>query len=86
MQLEPRPVTIYEFRVTKIELPVVHFRVVCSTGTYIRSLSHDFGKALGVGGYMSSLCRTRIGTFTLDQAQTMDEFEAEINRLKQSEG
>ncbi len=86
VQLEPRPVTIYEFRVTKIELPVVHFRVVCSTGTYIRSLSHDFGKALGVGGYMSSLCRTRIGTFTLDQAQTMDEFEAEINRLKQSEG
>ncbi|MFZ2785696.1 MAG: tRNA pseudouridine(55) synthase TruB [Sediminibacterium sp.] len=86
VQLEPRPVTIYEFRVTEIELPVVHFRVVCSTGTYIRSLSHDFGKALGVGGYMSSLCRTRIGAFTLDQAQTMDEFEAEINRLKQSEG
>ncbi|HJV18451.1 MAG TPA: tRNA pseudouridine(55) synthase TruB [Sediminibacterium sp.] len=86
VQLEPRPVTIYEFSITKIDLPVVHFKVVCSTGTYIRSLSHDFGKALGVGGYMSSLCRTRIGVFTLDQAQTMDEFEAEINRLKQSEG
>ncbi len=86
VQLEPRPVTIYEFTITKIELPVVHFKVVCSTGTYIRSLSHDFGKALGVGGYMSSLCRTRIGEFHLEQAQTMEEFEAEIDRLKQSEG
>jgi tRNA pseudouridine55 synthase len=86
VQLEPRPVTIYEFTITRIELPVVHFKVVCSTGTYIRSLSHDFGKALGVGGYMSSLCRTRIGEFHLEQAQTMEEFEAEIERLKQSEG
>jgi len=86
VQLEPRPVTIYEFTITKIELPVVHFKVVCSTGTYIRSLSHDFGKALGVGGYMSSLCRTRIGEFHLEQAQTMAEFEAEIEQLKQSEG
>ncbi|MDD2793282.1 MAG: tRNA pseudouridine(55) synthase TruB [Sediminibacterium sp.] len=86
VQLEPRPVTIYEFTITHIELPVVHFKVVCSTGTYIRSLSHDFGKALGVGGYMSSLCRTRIGEFQLEQAQTMEEFDAEINRLKQSEG
>lgn len=86
VQLEPRPITIYEFTITRIELPVVHFKVVCSTGTYIRSLSHDFGKALGVGGYMSSLCRTRIGEFHLEQAQTMEEFEAEIERLKQSEG
>jgi tRNA pseudouridine55 synthase len=81
VRLEPRPVTIYAFTIEKIELPVVHFRVVCSTGTYIRSLAHDFGKALGVGGYMSSLRRTRIGIFSVDDALPMDVFELEIKRL-----
>ncbi len=76
--LDPRPVTIYSFVIEKIELPVVHFRVVCSTGTYIRSLANDFGAALKVGGYMSSLCRTRIGIFQLADAKQLDELEAEI--------
>jgi tRNA pseudouridine55 synthase len=49
VKLEPRAVTIYEFQITDITLPAVHFRVVCSTGTYIRSLAHDFGQALGCG-------------------------------------
>jgi tRNA pseudouridine55 synthase len=84
--LEPRPVTIYAFSIQKIELPVVHFKVVCSTGTYIRSLANDFGKALGVGGFMSSLCRTRIGEFRVEDALSMEQFEAEIQQLKQSEG
>jgi tRNA pseudouridine55 synthase len=82
VELEPRPVTIYQFNITAIELPVVHFKVVCSTGTYIRSLAHDYGKALGVGGYMSSLCRTRIGEFTVGQAKEMAEFTKEIEELK----
>lgn len=86
VKLEPRPVTIYSFDIEKIELPVVHFRVVCSTGTYIRSLANDFGAALGVGGYMSSLRRTRIGTFHVADAKTMDGFEAEIKHLLASEG
>lgn len=86
VKLEPRPVTIYSFDIEKIALPVVHFRVVCSTGTYIRSLANDFGAALGVGGYMSSLRRTRIGTFHVDDAQTMDGFETEIKQLLASEG
>jgi tRNA pseudouridine55 synthase len=60
--LEPRQVTISEFTITQIELPVVHFKVICSTGTYIRSLANDYGEKLGCGGYLSSLCRTRIGT------------------------
>jgi len=81
VKLEPRPVTIYSFSIDKIELPVVHFRVVCSTGTYIRSLANDFGKALGVGGYMSSLRRTRIGLFHVDEAKQMAGFEAEIRQL-----
>jgi tRNA pseudouridine55 synthase len=83
--LEPRPVTIYSFDIEKIELPIVHFRVVCSTGTYIRSLANDFGKALGVGGYMSSLRRTRIGHFNIDQALSMSAFEEQIESLKSLE-
>jgi tRNA pseudouridine55 synthase len=82
VKLEPRPVTIYEFNIEKIELPIVHFKVICSTGTYIRSLANDFGKALGVGAYMSSLCRTRIGDFSLNESQSMEQFEQEINALK----
>lgn len=84
--IEPRPVTIHAFDIDKIELPIVYFRVVCSTGTYIRSLANDFGKALGVGGYMSSLRRTRIGHFNVDQALSMDVFENTINQLKSLEG
>lgn len=82
VELEPRPITIYSFDITRIELPVVWFKVVCSTGTYIRSLAHDYGKALGVGGYLSALCRTRIGTFTLDQAQSIEAVGNDIQALK----
>lgn len=84
--LEPRPVTVYAFTIEKIELPVVHFRVVCSTGTYIRSLANDFGAALGVGGYMSSLRRTRIGSFHVEDAKALELFETEIKQMLSSEG
>ncbi|TKK69030.1 tRNA pseudouridine(55) synthase TruB [Ilyomonas limi] len=83
--LEPRPVTIKEFVITKIDLPKVYFKVVCSTGTYIRSLANDFGKALGVGAYLSSLCRTRIGNFLLGDAWSMNAFEEEIRSLIEKE-
>jgi len=82
VKLEPRPVTIHSFVIEKIELPVVYFRVVCSTGTYIRSLANDFGAALGVGGYMSSLRRTRIGTFEVTDADDLVSFEKTIDALK----
>jgi tRNA pseudouridine55 synthase len=85
VQLEPRPVTIHSFAIEKIELPVVYFRVVCSTGTYIRSLARDFGKELGVGGYMSSLRRTRIGIFRVEDALQMETFETEIKQITSSE-
>ncbi|SFW57116.1 tRNA pseudouridine(55) synthase TruB [Chitinophaga sancti] len=74
VKVEPRKIFIKTFEITSIALPVVHFRVECSTGTYIRSLANDFGAALGVGGYMSSLCRTRIGEFKLEDAYTMEDF------------
>lgn len=78
VKLEPRPVTIKEFDITRIELPEVNFRVVCSTGTYIRSLAHDFGAALGCGAYLSELRRTRIGEFRVEDALTMEKAEEEI--------
>jgi tRNA pseudouridine55 synthase len=80
---ELRAVTISEFEITKIELPVVEFRVVCSTGTYIRSLANDFGEALGCGGYLSKLCRTRIGEFELKDAQSLEGFVEEIRKIKE---
>lgn len=70
VQLEPREIDIREFEVHGNRLPEVRFRVVCSTGTYIRSLANDFGQALGCGAYLGSLCRTRIGEFLLKDAQS----------------
>lgn len=84
--LEPRPVTIHSFVIEKIELPLVYFKVVCSTGTYIRSLAHDFGKALGVGAYLSELRRTRIGLFEAKDALQVPDFAEEIRQLPSSEG
>jgi len=78
VKLEPRKVLISQFDITAIEGPVVEFRVVCSTGTYIRSLANDFGKALGCGAYLSSLCRTRIGEYRLEDAMTVEEFEESV--------
>ncbi|HEV7334189.1 MAG TPA: tRNA pseudouridine(55) synthase TruB [Flavisolibacter sp.] len=85
VKLDPRPVTISAFQIIRIELPLVHFKVVCSTGTYIRSLANDYGAALGVGGYLSSLCRTRIGEFKLEDAITIGQLETEI-RGKDEDG
>lgn len=76
--LEPRPITIHEFEITAISLPEIRFRVVCSTGTYIRSLAHDFGQALGCGGYLSALRRTRIGALHVNDAVSVDEFVASV--------
>lgn len=82
VEVEPRPITIYEFDIVNIDLPVVHFRVRCSTGTYIRSLANDFGVALGVGGYMSSLCRTKIGDFDVKDALQVADFETELRAVR----
>ncbi len=84
IELEPRKITIKEFEFTSIELPVLHFRVVCTTGTYIRSLANDVGKAAGCGAYLSKLCRTRIGAFTLDKSMTMEEALERIVKYKES--
>jgi tRNA pseudouridine55 synthase len=74
-EMKPREITIKEFEITKIALPEIQFRVVCSKGTYIRSLAHDFARALGSGGHLSALCRTRIGEHRLENAVTPKEME-----------
>jgi tRNA pseudouridine55 synthase len=68
VDIPSREVEIFIFEITAIDLPKVDFRIVCSKGTYIRSLAHDFGKATGVGGYLSALRRTKIGDYYVDNA------------------
>ncbi|WP_201770368.1 tRNA pseudouridine(55) synthase TruB [Altibacter lentus] len=75
-----RKVHISEFEITKIELPQVEFRVACSKGTYIRSLAHDFGKALENGAYLSALRRTKIGDFSVEDALSLTAFEERFSR------
>ena len=81
VKVDPRQITIEAFEITKIDLPTIEFRVVCSTGTYIRSLVHDFGQALGVGAYMSGLRRTKIGDFNVVDAMQWEDLEKEVNTL-----
>jgi tRNA pseudouridine55 synthase len=81
VKVDPRQITIQDFEITKINLPNIEFRVLCSTGTYIRSLVHDFGQVLGVGAYMSGLRRTKIGTFHVEDAMQWEELEKEITTL-----
>jgi len=73
-KIEPRPVEIKEFEITDIRLPDVDFRCVVTKGTYIRSLAFDFGKALGSGGHLAALRRTRVGDFKIEDAQTVSEW------------
>ena len=78
-EIKTRAVTISEFEITKTHLPKVDFRVVCSKGTYIRSLAFDFGNALKSGAHLSALRRTKIGDFSVDNALSVEEF---IQQLK----
>lgn len=71
--MEARPVSVPVFEITDFQNPVAHFRIVCSKGTYIRSLARDLGNILGVGAYMASLIRTRIGDFRLENAVSVSE-------------
>ena len=73
-EIAAKEITISEFEITRIAMPEVDFRIVCSKGTYIRALARDFGEALGSGAYLAALCRTRIGEFKLDDAMTLEEF------------
>ena len=73
-EIPTREITINEFEITNIDLPKIDFRVVCSKGTYIRSLAFDFGKALHSGAHLSTLRRTKIGNFSVEKATSIDAF------------
>lgn len=79
-ELKARPVHIQEFEITRVALPEVDFRIVCSKGTYIRKIAYDFGERLQSGGYLSALCRTRVGEYSLKNAFEMKNL---IDLLKQ---
>lgn len=74
VEIESRKITISEFEITNIDLPKIEFRVVCSKGTYIRSLARDFGEALQSGSHLSGLRRTRIGKFKITDAYALEDF------------
>lgn len=75
IEIKSRTIEVSEFEITKIDLPEVAFRVVCSKGTYIRSLAHDFAKALKSGGHLSELRRTKIGDYNVNKALAPKDFE-----------
>ena len=79
-KMDAKEVEIKEFTITDIQLPRVEFRIQCSKGTYIRSLARDFGNKLNCGAYLSSLCRTKIGNFHLENAFKIDDFEFMLNQ------
>ncbi len=85
VKVDPRPIHIESFEITHIDLPKIDFKVVCSTGTYIRSLVKDYGDALGVGAYMSALRRTKIGTFNVDDAIQWETLQKKIDQLLSNE-
>ena len=78
VERKPRPVHFYEIEILEIDLPLVHFRVTCSKGTYIRTLCHDIGEKLGCGAAMETLLRTKVGRFTLDDAITLAQTEEAV--------
>lgn len=83
IELSPRKITVDVFETTLV-YPVVKFRIVCSTGTYIRSIAHDLGQQLGCGGYLNALCRTRIGEFKLESAWSMKVAEQKIGEMMEA--
>lgn len=78
IKMKARKVTIGAFEITKIEMPFIHFRIVCSKGTYIRSIAHDIGKLLQSGSHLSSLRRTRSGNFKIEDAWNLEELIQKI--------
>ena len=82
VEIQSRKTTIYEFEITRIQLPEVDFRVQCSKGTYIRSLAYDFGLALQSGGHLSVLRRTKIGDYSVENAILPDDFEQTLPNEK----
>jgi tRNA pseudouridine55 synthase len=85
VEIASRKTTIHEFEITRIALPEIGFRVVCSKGTYIRSLAFDFGKAMDSGSHLTALRRTKIGEYNVADAMDVTLFEDSVARDAASE-
>lgn len=83
VEIKARQVQINEFNFTKVDLPTIQFEVVCSKGTYIRSLVRDLGQVLGVGAYLKELRRTRIGQYRVDDARTIAEWTQTLKEARE---
>jgi len=82
-EIKPRKVTIHDFKLLNVQLPLIDFYVKCSKGTYIRSLARDFGEELNSGAYLTALRRTQIGDFSVNDAFSLDSFkETVINEIE----
>jgi len=81
VEIKSRNVTVTSFEITKINLSKIDFKISCSKGTYIRSIAHDFGAALNSGAHLSALRRTKIGDFSVQNAQSIEEFITSLNNL-----
>jgi tRNA pseudouridine55 synthase len=79
VEIASRKTTIHEFEIKRISLPEIDFRVVCSKGTYIRSLAYDFGKAMNSGSHLTALRRTKIGDYSVENAIEITQFEKNLN-------
>ncbi|MBX2940438.1 MAG: tRNA pseudouridine(55) synthase TruB [Ferruginibacter sp.] len=80
VELTPRPIVIHHFHIIRVEFPVIDFEITCSTGTYIRSIAHDFGERLKCGGYLSALRRTAVGDYGVKDALGVEAF---IHQLRE---
>ena len=74
----PREITVYSFSIKNISLPSIDFEIVCSKGTYIRTIANDFGEKLGCGGLLSALRRTKIGIYDIEDSLETKEFTARL--------
>jgi tRNA pseudouridine55 synthase len=77
--IESRKTTIYEFEITRIALPEIDFRILCSKGTYIRSIAFDFGHAMNSGSHLTALRRTKIGDYNVLNGLDVLQFDASLN-------
>tara|TARA_R110002033_G_scaffold58464_5_gene108096 strand:- start:43243 stop:43947 length:705 start_codon:yes stop_codon:yes gene_type:complete len=85
VEIKKRTITISEFEITGFDKTEVSFRVVCSKGTYIRSLAYDFGKALNSGGHLSALRRTKIGDYNVNKATTTEDFNKLLASIEEND-
>jgi len=82
VKIEPRKVTVKEYTIISYLPPLLTVKIVCGTGTYIRSLANDLGAVLGCGAHLSALCRTRIGDFKVEEATSIEEIQKAVDLLK----